>query len=121
MPHETHKRSFARPASPERVWSKPVSRLPGWLKNKFLLSFAFFVVWMLFFDRNDFITQHHRNTEYNQLVESREYYNTKIAAEKSELEKLRFNPYTLEKYAREKYFMKRDNEDIYIISGAADQ
>jgi len=105
----------SRPASPQQVWTHSLSRVPGWMKNKYLMSFGFFVVWMLFFDRNDLITQYHRNAEYQQLTESKAYYLDKIHTESEELEKLKFNPYTLEKYAREKYYMARDNEDIYII------
>lgn len=120
MEKHSDNRNFSKPARPERVWSKPVKRIPAWIRNKYFLSTGFFIVWMLFFDKNDLITQHHRTNEYNQLVASREYYSDKISLEKTELEKLKFNPHTLEKYAREKYFMKRDNEDVYIISSVAD-
>ncbi len=118
MEKRSNNKAQSSPSSPERVWTRPLSHIPAWLKNKYLLTFGVFVAWMLFFDRNDLITQHHRNTEYKQLTESREYYLEKITDENSELEKLKFNPYTLEKYAREKYYMKRDNEDVYIIDEA---
>lgn len=115
MEKKSTNKTQSNPPLPESVWTRSLSRIPAWLKNKYLMTFGVFVVWMLFFDRNDLITQHHRNTEYQQLTESREYYLEKIAGENAELQKLKFNPYTLEKYAREKYYMKRDNEDVYII------
>ena len=118
MKKRSNSKAQSRPPSPERVWARSLSRIPAWMRNKYLLTFGVFAAWMLFFDRNDLITQHHRNTEYKQLTESREYYVEKIAAENAELEKLKFNPYTLEKYAREKYYMKRDIEDVYIIDEA---
>ena len=118
MEKKSTNKAQSNPPSPESVWTRSLSRIPAWLKNKYLMTFGVFVVWMLFFDRNDLITQHHRNTEYQQLTESREYYLEKIAGENTELQKLKFNPYTLEKYAREKYYMKRDNEDVYIIDEA---
>ncbi len=118
MEKKSNNKAQSKPSLPEGVWTRSLSRIPAWLRNKYLLTFGVFVVWMLFFDRNDLITQHHRNTEYRQLTESREYYLEKITAENAELEKLKFNPYTLEKYAREKYYMKRDNEDVYIIDEA---
>ncbi|MBA2500280.1 MAG: septum formation initiator family protein [Chitinophagaceae bacterium] len=104
-----------RTSTPERLWTRSLSRIPNWLKSKYFLSFGVFTAWMLFFDRNDLITQHHRNSEYKQLTDSKKYYLDKINAENEELQKLKFNPYTLEKYAREKYYMKRANEDLYII------
>ena len=70
---------------------------------------------MLFFDRNDFITQYSRTKELEKLQKSRQYYTSQISTEKQQLEHLKSNPATLEKYAREKYFMKRDNEELFII------
>jgi cell division protein FtsB len=54
--------------------------------------------------------------ELYQLEESRNYYLQQIEATKSELGQLKSDPATLEKYAREKYHMKKDNEDLFIIS-----
>lgn len=70
---------------------------------------------MLFFDRNDFLTQRHRTKEYRELLQSRQYFTEQISAERNELELLKSKPGTLEKYAREKYYMKRDNEELFII------
>ena len=121
MSKKQNNKAQSRPANPQQVWTRSLSRVPKWAKNKYLLSFGFFAVWMLFFDRNDLITQYHRNAEYKQLTESRAYYLDKINTETKELEKLKFNPYTLEKYAREKYYMTRENEDIYIIDKVNNQ
>jgi len=70
---------------------------------------------MLFFDKNDIFTQSARKRQLRDLQESKQYYSDRIATERKELEELKSNPGTLEKYAREKYLMKRDNEDLYII------
>ena len=70
---------------------------------------------MLFFDKNDYITQYYRTSELEKLQKSRQYYTDQISSEKEQLEQLKSNPATLEKYAREKYFMKRDNEDLFVI------
>lgn len=95
---------------------KFLSHIPSWLKNKYLLSFAAFAAIMLFFDKNDLFTQSARVQELRDLQKSKIYYQTQIEAETKELELLKTNPATLEKYAREKYKMKRDNEDLFIIS-----
>ena len=93
-----------------------LGRLPFWLKSKYFISFSAFAVIMLFLDRNDILTQFSRNKELNKLQQSKQYYTTQIAAEHKELEALKNNPATLEKYAREKYLMKRDNEELFVVS-----
>ena len=86
------------------------------MKNKYLLTAAGFVVWMLFFDDRDFITTHIKQPrELKKLQQSEKYYQDEITATKNEVEKLKSNPSTIEKYAREKYLMKRDNEDLFLI------
>jgi cell division protein FtsB len=71
---------------------------------------------MLFFDEQDLITTHFKQrNELHKLEESRSYYQQQILQTTNELEKLKTNPAVLEKYAREKYRMKRDNEDLFIV------
>jgi cell division protein DivIC len=90
--------------------------IPSWVKNKYLLTLLVFSVWLFFFDDRDIITTHfkHRN-ELKQLEQSRDYYVQQIEATRLELDNLKSNPALMEKYAREKYWMKKDNEDLYIL------
>ena len=93
-----------------------MNRIPSWLKNKYLLTGAGFLVWILFFDARDFITSHFREKSQLRVLEkSKAYYEQQIAATRQELEQLKTNPAVLEKYAREKYLMKKDNEDLFLI------
>ena len=95
---------------------KILTHIPSFLKNRYLLTAAGFVTWILFFDSRDLITSHFRERkELVQLEESKKYYQQQIAVTKQELEQLKTNPAVLEKYAREKYLMKRDNEDLFRI------
>jgi len=94
---------------------KLLTHLPAWLRNKFFIAFAAFTIWMLFFDERDVFTMSHHRQELRALQQSKKYYTEQINKERAELESLKNNPATLEKYAREKYYMKRDNEDIYLI------
>lgn len=95
---------------------KLLTHIPSWLKNKYFLTAIGFTVWILFFDARDFITSHFREKgELQKLEKSKKYYEQQIAATKQELDQLRTNPAVLEKYAREKYLMKRDNEDLFLI------
>ncbi len=71
---------------------------------------------MFFIDRNDMPTQWKRVKELRTLQQSEKTMNNQITDTKIELSLLKTNPSTLEKYAREKYMMKKENEDLYIIS-----
>ena len=92
-----------------------LNHIPAFLKSKYLISFAAFCIVLLFLDKNDFFTQLDRRKELRELQQSKRYYTTQIATERKELEALKTNPATVEKYAREKYLMKRDNEELFII------
>jgi cell division protein DivIC len=93
---------------------KLLTQLPAWLRNKFIIAFVAFAVWMLFFDERDLFTMRHHRQELRELQESKKYYTDQINNEKTQLENLKAAA-TLEKYAREKYYMKRDNEDLFLI------
>lgn len=86
------------------------------ITNKYLIAFVAFAVWMFFFDRNDVPLQIQRFNEVNSLQNSEINMTEQIAETKQELELLKTNPETLEKYAREKYLMKKDNEDLFIVT-----
>ena len=95
---------------------KLLNLIPAWLKNKYFLSVSAFIVWILFFDPRDVFTQMEHHRELKELQASKAWYQKEIAKESIETEQLKTNPATIEKYAREKYLMKRDNEDIFIVS-----
>ena len=93
-----------------------VDRIPSWLKNKYVLTVLFFAVWILFIDDRDFMTTHFRHLKELHKLEARKlYFEDQILTVRKELDQLKSNPATLEKYAREKYLMKRDNEDLFVV------
>lgn len=92
-----------------------LEKLPPILKNKYLLSIAGFLVWMVFFDDRDFITNYRYHQELRLLEKSRDFYTQQIQDTRKELDQLKNQPATLEKYAREKYRMKKDNEDLFVV------
>ena len=100
---------------------KLLTHLPSWLKNKYFIALGIFAVVMFFFDKNDVFTQSARKEQLKELEQSKQYYTDRIASERKELEQLKSNPGTVEKYAREKYLMKRDNEDLFIIPETLDK
>lgn len=89
--------------------------IPKLLKNKFALTAFVFLIWITFFDQNNLITQIQYRMELNKLEEEREFYKEEIKVILEDLDDLERNPKTLEKFAREKYLMKKENEEIFVI------
>lgn len=85
------------------------------LKNKYIIASLIFIVFMLFLDHNDFFSQLQRRRELNELKTTKKFYIDEIEKIKKDLADLQNNPKAIENYAREKFYMKRENEDIYII------
>ncbi len=95
---------------------KLLAHVPSWLKNKYTLTVIGFVVWMLFFDDRDvYNTYFKQRSELNTLQENKIYFEKQITATRRELDQLKITAATIEKYAREKYLMKRDNEDLFVV------
>lgn len=83
-------------------------------KNLYILIFAVFVVWMLFFDANSWLIHRELNADMDDLQTEKEYYQNEIDKDKKAIKQLSTEE-GIEKIAREKYYMKKENEDIYII------
>ena len=75
---------------------------------------------MLFFDHNNAFEQMQRKQELQELQAKKQHYLDEIEKTKKELADLSNNPSAIEKYAREHFQMKRDNEDIFVIENMAD-
>ena len=85
-------------------------------KNKYLLSIACFLVWMAFFDPKDWSLIAARREKLDDLQKSEQRLNQQIAETRNELNLLKTNAQTIERYAREKYLMKKDNEDLFLVN-----
>lgn len=90
-------------------------RIPPYLRNFYLLTIAVFVVWMTFFDSNDWITRFKLSRKLSELEAEKEYYNQKIEEVEKDQQELMGTPELLEKFAREKYLMRRPGEDVFVI------
>jgi len=84
------------------------------LKNSYVIIIIIFVIWMIFFDSNSILVHNELNNDINDLNNQKEYYKNEIERDNIELNQIKTDS-GLEKYAREKLFMKRDNEEIFII------
>ncbi|MGY3213473.1 FtsB family cell division protein [Mucilaginibacter sp. HD30] len=90
-------------------------RLIDLFKNKFFLVTVAFIVWMTFFDKNDLLSQYQYHQEVTKLEQERDFYKTETDKVSKDLEQLTSNPQQLEKFAREKYLMRKDNEDVFVV------
>ena len=89
-----------------------LQRIPAPLRNKYFLVLAIFFAWMIFFDRHDFITNWRLQRSVDQMEMEKKEYTEKIEEAKKDRLELEVNK---EKFAREKYYMKKSNEDVFII------
>ena len=90
------------------------SKYLKYFKNIFVLILLIFVVWMLFFDANSWLIHHELNTEINELEAEKNFYKDEINKDQKAIKELSTEE-GVEKLAREKYYMKQENEEIFII------
>jgi cell division protein FtsB len=97
----------------QRAWIPEA--LKPYVYNRYMFTFLGFLVWLTFFDKHDFILQHSYRNKLSDLKHERDYYMEQIEKNKAEMQELFTNNKNLEKFAREKYYMKRDNEDVFVF------
>ena len=88
-----------------------------WFKiftNTYVLVLTIFVIWMTFFDTNSLLIHRELQQEINKLEQQKDFLQKEIEKDKKQLNELN-DPKALEKYAREKYYMKKDNEEVFLI------
>jgi len=94
------------------IWQK----VNPWLKNKYILTLAIFVLWMLLFDSSNWVDVYREYKRIKKLEQDKEYYTNKIENDRNRLNELQTNNENLEKFAREQYLMKKPDEEIFIVS-----
>lgn len=87
------------------------------LRNKYLVALTVFLAWVVFFDSRDIFSQIEKRAELNSLLETKRFYELEIAAAQKQLADIQNNAAALEKIAREKYKMKKPNEDLFLVEG----
>ena len=95
------------------------SRWYKFISNKYVWVLLFFCSWMLFLDNYSYFDHRVLDNEIDGLEVNKKYYQDEIRKDKENIRQLK-DPYEIEKYAREKYYMKKDSEDIYIIEFEGD-
>lgn len=84
-------------------------------KNKYFLVTAFFLIWIGFFDQNDWVSRKEIDRKIGELEADREFFTSEVEALKERQQTLKEDADALERYAREKFYMKKKGEDVYIM------
>ncbi|MFK7953872.1 MAG: septum formation initiator family protein [Ekhidna sp.] len=90
-------------------------KIPSFFKSFYFLSAFFFLTWLAFIDSNDLFMQVELSSKRAELTAFKQLYEDRILEVKNDREALINNPDLLEKVAREKYLMKKKNEDLFIV------
>ena len=93
----------------------PNITIPTFLRNKYVLTALVFLAWLIFFDRHNLVTQFKLKQELTAIEKEKRYYQDKAVEVEAEAKGLFSNAEKLEKFAREEYLMKKDNEEVFVI------
>ena len=85
------------------------------MRNKYLIALLAVLVWLLFFDSHNLIQQWRMQRQLQELRQEREFYLEEIRRDSTAIEELTNDPDALERYARERFLMKKEGEDVFII------
>lgn len=92
-----------------------IKKLPKAFRNFYVVTLAIFLAWMLLLDSNNLVARYQLGSKLNSLEDEKEYYEQKIKEVEKDRSQLFGDRESIEKFAREKYLMKKETEDIYVI------
>jgi len=92
-----------------------IKKIIPFVTNRYFVVSLAFVIWMLFFDQRDFFLQRERNAELQKVEAAKKYYQQEIDNTQKQLQNLQSNPVAIEKYARERYLLRREGEEVYLF------
>ena len=90
-------------------------KIPSYLKNKYVIIITLFIIWIVFFDNYNLIRQSKIKKEIKQIEANKNFYSKEIKKDSTEYHELLNSDEKKEKFAREKFLMRKENEDVYII------
>jgi len=86
------------------------------LKNRYVITFLAFLIWITFFDQNNLLERHELSSRIRELEQQKIHYQEEIENNKQRIKELQSNPANLEKFAREQYLMKKPDEEIFVVT-----
>ena len=105
------------PVEPKKTFGQKLNK-NVWFrigKNKYMLTIIFFLVWMMFFDNNNWFYLNKLTDEAHLKQSEKAWYNNEIEASERKLNELTSDLKALEKFGREQYYMKKSNEDVFVF------
>jgi len=96
-------------------WSNFRKYIKPLISNKFFLATVIFIVWVSIFDQNSLIDRYRLSARINQLEKQKQHYIEEIEQNNRKMDELQSNTKNLEKFAREEYLMKKDDEVIFVV------
>lgn len=94
---------------------KPRKRWYRFLINKYLIVTVAFAVWMIFFDQNSYFIHKELDTQIQELKKDKINYHQKLESEKAKIEKMKHDTTEIERVARERHYLKKEDEDIFVV------
>jgi len=94
---------------------KFIKKIMPYVANRYFIVSLGFLVWMLFFDQRDFFQQRERATELKKVEDAKKYYQKSIEYTQKQLNNIQNNKAAIEKYARERYLLRREGEELYLF------
>ena len=98
-----------------------IRNIPKPFKNKYIITLVFFAFWIIFIDDYNLIKQYQLQKDVEDLKSQKAYYLSEIEKDSTELYHLQNTKEAQEKFAREKFLMKKENEDVFIIRTKKDE
>lgn len=95
--------------------NKLLERIPNFIRNRFFIIAFIYSIYLIFFNQYNFLSQYKLIDELRSLKKEAMFYNKEIASIKAKQKEIFANKASLEQFAREKYWMKKDSEEIYIV------
>jgi len=92
-----------------------MNKLKRLLKNKYFITIVIFIIWLIFFDQNNLLQYLKFKKQYKKLLEDKKYYIKKIKEDSEKIYELQTDAKTIEKFARENFYMKKPDEDLFVI------
>lgn len=99
----------------QSFFMQSIKKIIPFIANRYFLACLAFLLWMLFFDQRNIFLQRDRAAELEQLEQAKAYYEKEISTTQEQLNNLQSNPGAVEKYARERYLLRREGEEVYIF------
>jgi cell division protein DivIC len=85
------------------------------LRNRYVVAFLIFLIWVAFFDQNNLIERNELGNRIQELERQKIHYKNEISENTKRIEELQSDPINLEKFARDQYLMKMQDEELFII------